>query len=133
MKTEELLKDLNSFEDACRIEGLDPATVIPDFAGFPEEDRASMIAHAKIVIIVKAANRLANGGQPWKADFTNEDQFKYEALFIAGRGSAGFRFNDDFNLWGSGSAVGSRLCFISREVTQIISERFIDLFNEWMK
>ncbi len=27
MNTTELLKDLNSFEDACRIEGLDPAKV----------------------------------------------------------------------------------------------------------
>lgn len=55
-------KDLKTFEDACKVEGLDPKLVLPDFSCYPEKDRESMIAHAKIVIIVKAANKLSNDG-----------------------------------------------------------------------
>ncbi|WP_407266867.1 hypothetical protein [Tenacibaculum maritimum] len=53
-------RDLKTFEDACKVEKLDPKTVIPDFSCYPEVDRKSMEAHAKLVIIVRAANRLAN-------------------------------------------------------------------------
>lgn len=125
----ELLKGLNSFEDACKVRGMDPDKVIPDFAFFPEEDRPSMKAHARIVIMIAAANQLVNGGVPWKADFT-DDQAKYEALFEM-RGSAGFRFFG-YGDWFSASGVGSRLSWISPVVARIVCERFADLWNEWL-
>lgn len=120
---------LNTFEDACKVEGLDPEKVIPDFGGFPKKDRKSMMAHAKLVIIVRAANRLANGGEEWTPDFNNHDQYKYEIWFI--KGSSGFRPHV-YDCWAAFSGVGSRLCFISREVAEYVAKAFVKLYNEYL-
>lgn len=121
--------DIKTFEDACKVENLDPKKVLPDFSCYPEQDRKSMVAHAKLVIIVKAANRLANDGQHWTPDFTDSSERKYEPLFYMG--SSGFRFivND---LWLTLSFVGSRLCFFSREVCRHITNQFIDVYNDYL-
>jgi hypothetical protein len=90
-----------------------------------------MVAHAKLVIIAKAANRLANGGKPWKADFSNHDQWKYTAYFYhESKGSAGFRFGDYVD-WLSSSYVGSRLCFVSSDTAEYVGKTFIKLYNEY--
>jgi len=128
MKT---LKELNSFEDACKYQDLNAATVIPDFSCYPERHRKSMIAHAMLVIIIEAANRLGNGGKPWVADFEDESQLKWEIYWM--RGSSGFRFLD-YVYWHSGSCVGSRLCYVNREVAMYVGshENFVKLFNEYL-
>ncbi|MDB0602333.1 hypothetical protein PL373_14520 [Tenacibaculum maritimum] len=123
--------DLKTFEDACKVEKLDPKTVIPDFSCYPEEDRKSMEAHAKLVIIVRAANRLANDGKEWIPDFTNFDERKYEPWFdLENEGSSAFR-SDDCDCWRTLSLVGSRLCFISREVCEYVAEQFIEIYKEY--
>lgn len=122
--------DLKTFEDACQVLKLDPKTVIPDFSYYPEKDRISMIAHAKLVIIVRAANKLANDNKEWIPDFTNYDQNKFEAWFDLSEGSSGFRYGD-CDYWHSYSGVGSRLCFISREVCEYVAEQFIEIYKEY--
>ncbi|WP_438423094.1 hypothetical protein [Aquimarina macrocephali] len=123
-------QNLKTFEEACKVEGLDPEKVIPDFSCYPEKDRASMIAHSKLVIIVRAANRLANDGKEWIPDFTNSDEWKYEPWFDLEEGSSGFRC-DGYADWAAGSDVGSRLCFISREVCKYIANQFIETYKEY--
>lgn len=122
--------EIKSFEDACKVEGLDPEKILPDFACYPEQDRKAMTAHAKLVIIARAVNRLANGGQEWKPDFTNWNQYKYQPWLHIPRGSSGFRFVG-YVCWATSSGVGSRLCFISREVAKYVVEQFEDLYNEY--
>jgi hypothetical protein len=124
------LEQLKTFDDACKVEKLDPKKVLPDFSGYPAKDRKAMIAHAKLVIIVRAANRLANGGKPWKPDFGNHDQWKYTAYFYHEKGSSGFRFGD-VGGWASVSVVGSRLCFVSIEVAEYVGKTFLKLYNEY--
>lgn len=123
------LNQLKTFGDACEVEKLDPKKVIPDFSCYPKKDQASMIAHAKLVIIVRAANRLANGGKEWRPDFDNGSQLKYEIWFT--KSPSGFRFVG-FDFWLSHSYVGSRLCFLSREVAEYIATTFIGLYNEYL-
>lgn len=125
------LNQLNTFEDACKVEGLDPEKVLPDFSSYPEKDRNSMIAHAKLVIIVRAANRLANEGKEWKPDFNNRDQYKYEIWWYKEKGSAGFRYYD-CDHGRTYSSVGSRLCFISRKVAEYVAKAFVKLYNEYL-
>lgn len=124
------LQQLKTFQDACKVEGLDPKKVLPDFSGYPAKDRKAMVAHAKLVIIAKAANRLVNGGKPWKADFSNHDQWKYYPWFYQEKGSAGFRF-DVYDHWISYSNVGSRLCFVSSDTAKYVGKTFIKLYNEY--
>lgn len=122
--------DLKTFDDACKIEKLDPKKVIPDFSAYPKQDHAAMIAHAKLVIIARAANRLANGGKEWRPDWTDYNQWKHYPWFDMSRGSSGFRFNG-YGRWGSDSRVGSRLCFISREVANHVGKQFVKLYKDY--
>ena len=122
------LNQLKTFQDACKVEGLDAKKARPDFSGYPAKDRKAMIAHAKLVIIAKAANRIANGGKPWKPDFSNSD-YKYWPWFYMDKGSSGFRFTDGAN-WTSHSSVGSRLCYISREVCEYVATTFLKEYRE---
>ena len=121
--------DLKTFEDACKVEKLDPKKVIPDFKLYPVKDRKAMIAHAKLVIIARALNRLANKGKQWKANWKDSSQYKYTPWFYMG-GSSGFRYGGCDN-WGSVSVVGSRLCFISWEVGKYAAEQFTKLYKEY--
>ena|SRR5690606_18054221 len=125
--------DIKTFEDACQVEGLDAAKVIPDFAFFPEKDRNAMQAISKLVIIAKAVNRLANDGKEWIPDWNDYSERKYELWFgMDDDGSSGFRF-DVIDDWISFSNVGSRLCFLSREVGKHVGETFLDLYKEFFK
>jgi hypothetical protein len=123
------IKKIKSFEDACKVEKLNPKKVIPDFSAYPKKDQAAMIAHAKLVIIARAANRLANKGKEWIPNWSDNSQYKYYPWFYMG-GSSGFRFYDDED-WTASSSVGSRLCFISRSVAEDIGKQFEDLYKEY--
>ena len=81
-----LLTELKSFEDACKVLSLDPENVLPDFSRYPERHVRSMTAHAKLVLIVEAANMIANDGTLWVVDFSDHNQIKYEVWFKKGRG-----------------------------------------------
>lgn len=123
------MKKLETFEDACKIEGLDPSKVIPDFDGFPEKERKSMQAHAQLVIIVKAANRLENNGKEWVPNWDHANEPKYEIWFE--KSSSGFRF-DVCVRWATRSRVGSRLCFKSWELAEKIANQFEALYNDYL-
>lgn len=119
---QQLKKQLKSFEDACKIKGLkNPKKVVPDFAFFPANDRAAMIEHARMVIIISAANQIANGGKEWIPDY-NDDNWKFEPRFAMG-GSSGFRFGV-CGAWSSHSGVGSRLCFFDEDTMMYVVEKF---------
>lgn len=125
------LKQLTSFEIACKVEGLNPKKVIPSFALFPKADRKAMIALVKLVIIISAANRITNNGKKWIADYTNSEQVKYEPRFW--RGSSGFRFLGSAN-WRTGTGVGSRLCFIDYGTMHhvVTMPKFLKLYNDYL-
>jgi len=124
------LKQLKTFEDACKVEGLDSKKVIPNFSGYPKKDQKAMIAHAKLVIIVRAANRIANKGKQWKPDWNNNQWDKYHVWFWMNGGSSGFRCSG-CGVWDSISSVGSRLCFISREAGEYVAKQFIKLYKDY--
>jgi hypothetical protein len=125
----EKLEQLKTFEDACAVLGLDPEQVIPDFSRYPERDRNAMVAHAKLVIITRAANKLTNSGEEWEPNWNNLKWDKYFPWFEMG-GSSGFRFNG-YDGWGSYSSVGSRLCFITRHTAEYVGKQFVDLYRDY--
>jgi hypothetical protein len=129
MKKYTTYTDVKTFNDACRVEKLDPKKVLPDFKAYPAKDRKAMIAHAKLIIIAKALNKLANNGKPYKPDWNNDQWDKYYPWFYMG-GSSGFR-SYGCGRRNSGSFVGSRLCFISREVGIYAGQQFEKLYKEY--
>ena len=64
-----MMKKIKTFKGACKVLGLDSTKVIPDFSCYPEEDRKAAIANAKLMIIIKAANKIENGGKEWIPDW----------------------------------------------------------------
>ena len=122
------LNQLKTFEDACKIEGIEPEKVSVEISVLPETDKKSITAYAKLIIVARAANRLANNGEEWIPNW-DSSQWKYWNWFYMG--SSGFRFGV-CDGWGSDSHVGSRLCFISSEVAEYVANQFTDLYNEFM-
>jgi hypothetical protein len=120
--------DIKTFEAACKVEKLNPKKIIPDFKLYPAKDRKAMIAHAKLVIIARVLNKLANNGKQWKPNWNNGQWDKYYPWFDMG--SSGFRCLG-CDGWTSDSDVGSRLCFISREVGEHAGKQFIKLYKEY--
>ena len=121
--------DIKTFEDACKVERLNPKKVLPDFKAYPAKDRKAMIAHAKLVIIARAINKLANNGKAWKPNWENGQWDKYYPWFYMG-GSSGFRY-DDCDHWNTASFVGSRLCFISSEAGEYAGKQFEKLYKDY--
>ncbi len=120
-----------TFAAACKSQKLDPKKVKPDFAYLPIKERKAMAAHAMCVIMVAAANQIANGGKPWKADYTN-GEVKYEARWYHKGGSSGFRFYG-CDSWSSLSLVGSRLAFKDYDTMRALCDNkvYIKLWNEY--
>jgi|GEM_PF-751113 len=127
--------DLKTFEQACELLNIDSKIVLPDFSNYPEQDKLAMIAHAKLPIIVRAANKLANDGEEVVFDFNDSSQRKYEPWFDMENysdGSGGFRY-DGCDDWDTDSDVGSRLCYISREVCEYTANQFIEVYKAYFK
>lgn len=121
------MKTIKTFEDACKAEGLKSEQALPDVSTISPADQEPIIAYSKLLIIARALNRTANGGEEWKPDWNNYDEYKYYPWFEMG-GSSGFRFND-YDYWRTRSGVGSRLCFKTRELAEYAGKEFIDLYN----
>jgi len=126
--------ELKTFEDACQVLGLDPKSTIPNFDGYPEKDREAMIAHAKLVIIIRAANQLENNNKEWVPNWNDSSERKYEPWFDMRDnrdGSSGFRF-DVYVDWRAYSNVGSRLCFKSSVVCEHVATQFLELYRAYL-
>lgn len=115
---------IKTFEDACAELELYPEDVI---AGFQETASKDEIAYRKLKIIAKALN------EGWKPDWTDSNQYKYFPWLEYSRSGSGFVFSGtDCARTAAYAAIGSRLCFKSKELALYIGEQFIDLYNEYL-
>ena len=127
-----------TFAQACKLEGHDAkkveASLSKSFGFLAKKDKYAMIAHMMCVIMVKAANRIANGGKDWKPDYT-DGNWKHTPRYYYEQkksGSSGFRFIDCVS-WGSNSYVGSRLEFLNYETMCALTENknYLKLWNTY--
>lgn len=88
--------------------------------GLEEDEKAYRL----LKLLVKSLN------EGWLPDWSNSSEYKYYAWFEM-RGSSGFRYRV-FDGWGSGSAVGSRLCFKSRELAEHAGKHFTSVYEKFM-
>lgn len=118
-----------TFEKACKIKGIDSVKALPDVSSFPKEHRKSLVAYAKLVIMVEVANMLANDGKIWRPDY-DDDQPKYEPRFYKGCG--GLRFYV-YDYWRSATYCGSRLCFVSYDtmIAMVGNKHYMKVYNEY--
>jgi hypothetical protein len=116
---------VKTFSDACSVLGVNPDHLA--FEGIPGElqkDEQSIRAYAMLILVARSLN------EGWKPDWTNHSQYKYYPWFTMESGS-GLAYNDCAYRC-SGSGVGSRLCFKSRELAEYAGKQFRDLYNQYM-
>ncbi len=112
---------IESYEDACRILGIEAH--LPDVSTFPEKNQKSVMAFHKLTVISEAIN------EGWKPDWTNWDEYKFVPWFQdSGSGLA----YHDYDLWLSRAAVGSRLCYQTREAAEYVGKKFEDLYRDFL-
>jgi len=122
--------DVFSFEQACSINGVNPDDIIP-FKTPKNGDERSVNAYAMKIQIIRAFNTLDNDGQPWKADWQNNDQAKYYPYYYMNKSSGSGLSYYDCDYVDSYSGVGSRLCFISEDVAEHFFEAFKPEFENF--
>ncbi len=108
---------VKTFEDACKVLGIDPADQYCDRHDSPDD-----IAYKKLKVIIRALN------ERWTPDWNDSNQAKYWNWFYFD--SPGFRFDDaDYDY--ANSYVGSRLCFRSEELAEYAAKQFLDLYKQF--
>jgi hypothetical protein len=122
------MKKIKTYEDACKALKLKP-TALPDVSALPEKHRKAIIAHYKLVIIAEALN------EGWTPNWNDENQYKYTAYFRvkaskSNPAGVGFSFTF-FDIWRTGTGVGSRLCFKSSELAEYAGKQFENLFIDY--
>lgn len=129
MQNDQIVVD---FAEACKVEGYDSATVIPDLSSYPEDLRPALQAVAELLIINKAANRTPEG--PWKPDYNDYGERKWEPWFDLEKeesNPSGFRF--DVSVFGySSSVVGSRLSYRTKEISEAVAKANEGRYKDFM-
>ena len=116
--------NVRSYEDACRVLGVEPVDEqAMAAAGF----RADEIARRKLETITAALN------DGWKPDWNDTDQAKYVPWFWIkprpGQTSAGLACAYTYNAPSSALAdFGSRLCFKNAAVARYAANQFTELY-----
>ena len=116
--------NVKSYEDACRVLGVEPVDEqAMAAAGF----RADDIARRKLETITAALN------DGWKPDWNDTDQYKYVPWFWIkprpGQTTAGLAIANASGVpTSSGAGVGSRLCFKNAAVARYAANQFTELY-----
>lgn len=116
--------NVKSYEDACRVLGVEPMDEqAMTAAGF----RADEIARRKLETVTAALN------DGWKPDWNDTDQYKYVPWFWIkprpGQTSAGLACASTHDAPSSTSAsFGSRLCFKNAAVARYAANQFTELY-----
>ena len=113
---------IKTFDDVIRELGDDPEEFKNAISIMNEPDE---IAYVKLKLIVKALN------EDWTPDWENDKYDKYFPWFIMGSPSGvGFSCFGCAG-WHSGSYVGSRLCFKSRELAEYAGNQFVEIYKDF--
>lgn len=111
---------IQNFDDVLKYHGI----TAEEFAKRTEGMTPDTVAYEQLKLIVAAYNENVN------PDFTNRDQIKFEPWFRYSA-SGGFSFGDCDDRWAN-SAVGSRLCFLSRDNMYDAVEKFKEVYNQYL-
>lgn len=123
------MKQIKSFEGACKILAKDPLKVLPKVTGFPKAHQKALIAFAKLIIINQALNFVDNGNKAWKPNWNDSSEWKYYPWWYMDK--PGFRLYSviyDYSF----SAVGARLVFRTRALAEYAAKQFKALYKDIM-
>ena len=91
---------------------------------FCETDTKDERAYKKLKLIARVIN------QGWTPDWDDNNQKKWYPWFSL---SSGFGFSgSDYLCTSAGTAVGSRLCFPTQELSNYVAIQFIDIYKAYL-
>jgi hypothetical protein len=109
---------VTSFEDACEESGFTPVEI------YSSSDSKDEKAYKKLKLIASLLR------EEWVPDWNDGGQRKWFPVFKYSSG-VGFDFSGSgYVCAGTGSAVGSRLCFPTEELADYFGKQFIDIHRE---
>jgi hypothetical protein len=114
---------VKTFEEACARLGI--ATTLPDVSGIPETFQKHVTAAYKRAVIANAIRG------DWRPDWNDYDQPKWWPWFRFS-GSAFVFGGSTYDYADTTTAVGSRLCFETKEQAEYFGREFIDLHNDFL-
>ena len=119
------IKDkVKSFEDACKVLDITPS--VPVVTGIPEKYQKPLIANYQLMVIAEALN------EGWTPDWSNGEWDKWYPWFVLDDSSSAGRFSFDVaDNQRSGSSVGSRLCFKSKDLATYAGTQFLDIYKDF--
>lgn len=124
---EEVRDRVKSYEDACKVLGVEP---INEQNAKAQGFRPDEIARRKLETIAAALN------EGWLPDWNNTDEYKYYPYFYIQenakcKGSAGLSCAISYNAASHSNAdVGSRLCFYASRLAKYAGDHFADLYEQ---
>ena len=118
------MNKITSFEEACKVKDLDPVLVTFN-PGYPDKHLKSVIAFAKLVIIVEVLN------EGWIPDWNNGDGKYYPWIDLEKTDDNPSGFSLLIVYFFSLSTVPSRLCFKSRKLAQYAFTTFEQLYKDY--
>lgn len=125
-------KKIKTWEDACKIHNIDPKK-LPKVSMLPEKFQKWLIATYKMGVITEAINTKEDG-TIWIPNWNDNSQYKYTPWFgikATKKKPSGVGFSDsDYDFWGAGTVVGSRLCFETRDQVSHVQKHFKSIFIE---
>jgi len=118
-KPKNVMERIKTVQDVLADNGISQGSFHKQCEGLETDE----LAYRLLKLLAKSLN------EGWTPDWNDDTQYKYFAWFYMG-GSSGFRF-DGYVRWDSYSTVGSRLCFISREVGEYAGKQFIKSYKDY--
>lgn len=109
------IANLLSYEVACEVLGCVYEPKMPEIG--------------QLKTIIRAANFIDNRNKIWTPDFSG-NSYKYIPYFIKKGDSFGFV---SARCDGSWVCLPAALYFKNRDTVSVIANRFIDLYNQWIK
>ena len=122
----DIKEQIKTFQDAINKVGEDDEDIkalrVIENLSIPKH----IISQLQSIIIAKALNEV------WVPDWNDSSQYKYFPYFDMESSSAGGFVCNDYGSRGTYAAVGSRLCFKSRELAEYAGKQFIEIHNKYL-
>ena len=119
------MQKLQTFEQCCAALGYDSENCLPDVSRMPKHHQSAATAIAKLYIIAEALN------EGWKPNWNDYDERKWVPWFYLDAPGCLF-FVSRYVFSASFSAGGSRLCFVSEEISDFAADTYKDLWSAAM-
>lgn len=114
---EKITDRIKTFDDVCSIKGIKAESL------FNTTDTPDEKAYKKLKLIAEVLN------EGWRPDWTNSSEYKYYPWFDLSTGSG--LSCDDFGRDYSGSFVGSRLVFKTKDLAVYAGKQFTEIYKDY--